>query len=89
MQVVVGSPSGKRYGHDEDVALWLPSGWWVTLRSQFAAAPWVAVEILNCVVHELDAITARVSGTSGAEADAITREIFATAFRGSGPNHWG
>jgi len=88
VQAVVGSPSEDRYGLDEDVALWLPSGWWVSLRNQFAEAPEVAGRILSSIVDELSTITMRAGQVRDAEADALTEELFATSFRATGPNHW-
>jgi hypothetical protein len=47
VQLVVGEAGRPRYGLDDDVAMWLPSGWWVTLRNQFAQAPNVAVAVVR------------------------------------------
>jgi hypothetical protein len=88
VQAVVGAPLETRYGLDEDVALWLPSGWWVSLRNQFAAVPDVADGILRAIANELGAITARATGSHGAEAEAVARDLFKSAFRASGPDYW-
>lgn len=46
IEAVVGAPDQPRHGLDEDVEMWLDTGWWVTLRNQFALAPCVANEII-------------------------------------------
>jgi hypothetical protein len=53
VQAIVGAPEKQRSGLDRDVAVWLPSGWWVTLRNQFARAPDAAMEILKSVEQPL------------------------------------
>jgi hypothetical protein len=88
IQAVIGAPSAKRYRLDKDVALWLPSGWWVSLRNQFAAAPDVASAIVGSVADELGAITSRATDAIGAEADAVAKELFGMEFRATGPDHW-
>jgi hypothetical protein len=88
VQAVLGAPSQTRYRLDQDVALWLPSGWWVTLRNQFAAAPDIAKAILGSVADELGAATAHLTDAHGAEAYALTRGLFDRAFRLSGPDYW-
>jgi len=37
---------------------------------------------------QLGEITSRLGGTTGAEAEAITRELFDTAFAATGPDYW-
>jgi hypothetical protein len=86
IQAVIGAPSVERYRLDQDVALWLPSGWWVSLRNQFAAAPDVASAIVGSVADELGAMTSRATDSEGAEAEAVTRELFETEFRATGPD---
>jgi hypothetical protein len=49
VQAVLGAPDRKRFRLDRDVALWLPSGWWVSLRNQFAQAADVATKIVESV----------------------------------------
>lgn len=88
IQVVVGAPDRERRGLDEDVALWLSSGWWITLRNQFALAPCVAMEILNSVAEDLSSITANASQARGADAEALNRKLSDTAFSGEGPDYW-
>src|SRR5580698_6491228 len=62
IQVVLGAPDQSRTGLDEDVVLWLDSGWWVTLRNEFARAPGVALRALESIAGELSAITADPRG---------------------------
>jgi len=88
IQAVVGCPSEERHGLSQDVALWLSSGWWVSLRNQFAAAPDIASAILDSIAGELGAITARADGARGAEAEAVTDELFGTSFTATGPDYW-
>jgi hypothetical protein len=88
VQAVVGAPSATRHGLDTDVALWLPSGWWVSLRNQFAASPNVANAILVSIADELDAATAQATDAHGAEAESITQDLVETAFLANGPDYW-
>jgi hypothetical protein len=88
IQAVFGAPSEERYRLDKDVALWLPSRWWVSLRNHFAAEPEVGLAILGSVAGELGEITSRLTDSSGAQAYAVTQELFETAFRASGPDYW-
>jgi hypothetical protein len=88
IQAVVGAPFVKRYGLDRDVALWLGSGWWVSLRNQFASAPDVATAVLRAIADQLEGITSRATETEGLDAYAVTQELFKTEFRASGPDHW-
>jgi hypothetical protein len=88
IQVVIGAPDHERRGLDEDVALWLSSGWWITLRNQFALAPCVAMEILNSVTEDLASITAKANQARGADAEALNRKLSDSAFSGEGPNYW-
>ena len=81
IQVVLGAPGETRIGLDEDVILWLDSGWWVTLRNEFARAPEVARRVLESVADDLSAITA---DPLGAEAPVV----FQSTFQGTGPRHW-
>jgi hypothetical protein len=81
IQVVLGAPDEVRRGLDDDVILWLDSGWWVTLRNEFARAPDVARQIIGAISDELSAITA---DRCGAEAAAV----FAATFEADGPRHW-
>ena len=67
VQVVGGVPDRPRYGLDEDVAMWLPSGWWLTFRNQFAQAPDVAREIVDSVVNELS----RINGEANAAQNGL------------------
>jgi hypothetical protein len=88
IQAVVGAPSVTRYRLDEEVALWLRSGWWVSLRNDFAAAPDVATSVLRQIAEPLEAITARATEAKGAEAFAVTEDLFATEFRARAPDRW-
>ena len=81
IQVVLGAPGESRVGLDEDVVLWLESGWWVTMRNEFARAPDAARRVLESVADDLSAITA---DPRGAEAPVV----FQSTFQGSGPSHW-
>jgi hypothetical protein len=91
IQAVVRAPSETsnwRHGRDDAVALRLSSHWQVALRNQFAAAPDVGSAIVQSVADELAEITSRLSESSGAEAEAVTRELFETTFRATGPDYW-
>jgi hypothetical protein len=81
IQLVVGAPGQTRVGLDEDVILWLDSGWWVTLRNEFARAPDVAHRILESAADALSAIT---SDPRGADASILD----STAIEAAGPSHW-
>jgi|GEM_PF-4668975 hypothetical protein len=81
IQVVLGAEGERRTGLDEEVVLWLDSGWWVTLRNDFARAPDVARQIVGSIAGELSAITA---DPRGAEAAVV----FASTFEADGPDHW-
>ena len=76
-----------RYRLDEDVAMWLPSGWWVTLRNEFAQAPGVAVTVLESVADQLSAITAEATTARGRDAQALSDKLFSCVFDGSGPDY--
>lgn len=81
IQLVVGAPSQRRVGLDEDVILWLDSGWWVTLRNEFARAPDVAYRVLGSATNALSAIT---SDPRGADASILGSAVIEAA----GPSHW-
>jgi hypothetical protein len=88
IQAVVGVPDKKRYRLDQHVALWLPSGWWVSLRNQFAHAPDIATEILKSAERQLSEITGELSTASGVRTEELTRELFAATFDARGPDYW-
>ena len=88
IQAVVGAPDKRRFGLDQDVAMWLSSGWWVTLRNHFARAPDVALPILASIDIPLSAVTAAASDARGASTDELTRDLFATIFEATGPDYW-
>ena len=88
VQAVVGAPDKKRYRLDQDVAVWLPSGWWVSLRNQFAQAPDVATEILKSVEHSLSEITGHLTTARGARTEELTRDLFAVTLDARGPDYW-
>lgn len=81
IQLVVGAPSQGRVGLDKDVILWLDSGWWVTLRNEFARAPDVAYRVLGSAANALSAIT---SDPRGADASILGSAVIEAA----GPSHW-
>ena len=80
-------PTKRVGGHDKEVALWLQSGWWVTLRNQFAQAPDVAVEVLESVADELSAITTEAMTARGTSAEAVTHKLFSITFDAIGPEY--
>lgn len=89
VQVVVGAPDLARRGLDQQVVLTLESGWWVSLRNQFADAPSAAAEILESVSDELSEITAGANTALGQALDEVSQRLFASVFRGVGPDYWG
>jgi hypothetical protein len=88
VQAVVGAPEETRRGLDEDIALMLDSGWWITLRNQFSLAPCVAIEILESVRDPLTEITAAATNADSDAAQDVTRKLFSTVFTASGPAYW-
>lgn len=88
IQLYLGAPDQERHGLNEDVALWLASGWWVSLRNQFATAPDVAAEIVRSVAGSLSDLTARAQNARGRDTEAVTAEVFATALTATGPDYW-
>ena len=85
IQVVVGAPDQPRLGLNEDVPVWLDSGWWVAFRNQFALAQCVGVEIIQSVADDLSAVTEEANTARGAEAADLTHRLFAMTFEGDGP----
>jgi hypothetical protein len=81
IQLVIGAPGRTRYGLDKDVFLWLDSGWWVTLRNEFARVPDVAHRIIESATNALSAIT---SDPRGADASILG----STVIEAAGPSHW-
>jgi hypothetical protein len=81
IQAVLGAPDERRDGLDADVILWLKSGWWVTLRGEFARAPDIAHRILASAAEKLSDITA---DPRGAEASILG----STVVEASRPDHW-
>jgi hypothetical protein len=88
VQLFVGAPDRPRRGLDEDVAMWLDSGWWVTLRNQFALAPCVAKEVVLSIAKDLSAVTEEANTARGSDAAELTHRLFATTFYGEGPAYW-
>lgn len=88
IQAVLGAPEEPRHGLNEQVAIWLESGWWVSLRNQFALAPCEAVEILESVADELSAITTEANGARGSDTDELWKKLTGMAFVGEGPAYW-
>lgn len=88
VQVVLGAPDRRRQRLDEDVAVWLESGWWVSLRNQFAQAPEVAATILASAASTLSTLTAETTGARGRDAEAVARKLFSTTVEAAGPDYW-
>jgi hypothetical protein len=88
VQAFVGAPDRQRFHLDRDVAVWLPSGWWVTLRNHFARAPDVATEIVKSVEQPLSEITGELTVARGARTEDLTRELFAMTLDAKGPDYW-
>jgi hypothetical protein len=89
VQVVLGAPDRDRSGLDEDVVLWLDSGWWVTLRNQFAQAPSVAATLLRSGADELSRLTDRVTaGAPRAAGGEFWQEVAVITIEVRGPNCW-
>lgn len=88
VQVVLGAPDRIRRGLDEDVALALDTGWWVTLRNQFALASCVAIEILDSAKDALTEVTAEANSASGEAAEELWRKLRSTVFGATGPDYW-
>jgi hypothetical protein len=88
VQVVIGAPDYPRRGLDEEVAMWLDSGWWVTLRNQFAQAPAVALQILRSVADDLSTLTGAATAARGIDAEEVTLRVFSTTLEAEGPAYW-
>jgi hypothetical protein len=88
VQVVLGAPDQVRRGLDEDVALTLDSGWWVTLRNQFALAPCVATEILESAADRLNETTAEATEARGQAARELWSKLRSTVISAAGPAYW-
>jgi hypothetical protein len=88
MQIKLGAPDLPRGPADVDVALWLPSGWWATLRHEFAAAPDTAVHVLSSVADELSALTAQATSARGQTASDLARELEHRRLVAHGPAVW-
>lgn len=93
VQAVLGAPDyhppdPRNTGLNQQVALTLDSGWWITLRNQFADAPDVAARILSSAGEELSGATSRASEARDDETDALWSWLRATHFAASGPDYW-
>lgn len=88
VQAVVGAPDQKRLRLDADVCVWLSSGWWVSLRNQFARAPDVAAAILTSAGGRLSELTAEATDARGKDAEVLTRKVFAAVVKATGPDYW-
>ena len=86
IQVVVGAPDEERRGLDRDVVVWLESGWWVSLRNQFAEAPDAAAAIVASIAGAVSALTAEATGARGRDAEVVTQKLFSTTFEATGPD---
>jgi hypothetical protein len=89
VQLVVGVAGRSRHGLDDDVAMWLPSGWWVTLRNQFAQAPDVALAVVRSASESLSAATEEADIARGTESHDLWRRLLATTFEATAPDYWG
>lgn len=88
LQVKAGAPDLSRGRADENVVLWLPSGWWVTLRHEFAAAPRTATAIVVSAIEQLSNFTSRATDARGEEASALQVEWEERRFEAVGPAIW-
>lgn len=88
LQVKLGAPDLSRGRADASVAVWLASGWWVTLRHEFAAAPTTAAAIVASAATELSEFTARATDARGEEAGALAVELEERRFEAVGPPVW-
>lgn len=88
VQIVLGAADEVRRGLDEDVALTLSTGWWVSLRNQFAVAPCVAMDILGAASDELEAITAAATEASGDAATRLYERLSTSSLNARGPDYW-
>ena len=68
--------------------MWLDSGWWVTLRNQFARAPDVALQILQSVADDLSRLTGAATTARGVDAEEVTLRVFSTTVEAEGPAYW-
>jgi hypothetical protein len=88
IQVVIGAPDRQRRGLNAQVVVWLPSGWWVTLRNQFADATGVAAAILESAADGLSDLTTFAAGGMPRGARAFWEELVATTVEARGPDYW-
>ena len=88
LQVKIGAPDLSRGRSDEDVVLWLQSGWWITLRHEFAAAPRTAAAIVTSAADELSIFTAKAADARGEAAAALQVEWEQQRFAAVGPAVW-
>ena len=88
IQIVVGAPDQRRSGLNEDVVMWLESGWWVTLRNQFADAPDAAVKILASAADRLSELTERADEGGGPDGKSLWQQIRGTTIEATGPDYW-
>jgi hypothetical protein len=88
VQLVIGAPDQHRRGLDEDVAIWLGSGWWVAFRNQFACAADVGQQIVGSAAEQLSTITDEATAARGTDAEVVTQGLFSTTFTATGPAYW-
>jgi hypothetical protein len=88
LQVKLAAPDLSRGRADADVVVWLASGWWVTLRHEFAAAPMTGAAIVASTAEELSEFTARATDARGDDASALAVELEGRQFEAVGPGVW-
>jgi hypothetical protein len=88
LQVKLGAPDLPRGRADAEVVLRLASGWWVTLRHEFAAAPRTATAIVASAANELSKFTALATDARGAEASRLAVDLKQRRFEAVGPMIW-
>jgi hypothetical protein len=88
LQVKIGAADLSRGRADANVVLWLESGWWVTLRHEFAAAPRTATAIVASAAAELSNFTARATDARGDEASRLQVEWQEQRFDAVGRASW-
>ena len=88
IQLVLGAPDRPRTGLNEDVLLWLDSGWWATTRNHFALAPCVAEEIVSSAAVELSRLTERIDAGTHEDSKDFWEQVVAGPIEAQGPDYW-